>query len=68
VIASSVEDWDHFESQHWRATDDWLRANPDHPDAAAIRDEDRRLRDYYLHHRRGRMEWAILVGRRSAGR
>jgi SAM-dependent methyltransferase len=63
VISSADEDWDHYESQHWLAIDEWRRANPDHPDAPEIREQDAAARDNYLRHRHGRMNWAILVGR-----
>ena len=31
LIASSEQDWDHYESQHWRALEEWLAANPRDP-------------------------------------
>jgi SAM-dependent methyltransferase len=67
VIGSSVDEWDHYESQHWLAIGEWLLANPDHPDAPEIREQDRRLRNHYLLRRRGRLEWAIFAGRPHAG-
>src|SRR4051794_7723729 len=33
LIASSVDDWDRYESLHWRALEEWLAANPDDEDA-----------------------------------
>jgi hypothetical protein len=31
VIASSEDDWD-YETLHWRTVEEWLAANPGHPD------------------------------------
>jgi SAM-dependent methyltransferase len=63
-VAGSEGDFDHYESQHWLAIDEWLRENPDHPDAGAIREGDRERRVEYLTRRRGRLAWAVFVGRR----
>ncbi len=38
LIAASEDDWDRYESLHWRALEEWLAANPEHPDAAAMRE------------------------------
>ena len=32
VIASSEDEWDRYETLHWRAVEEWLAANPDDPD------------------------------------
>src|SRR5262249_62018145 len=37
LIASSLDDWDRYESLHWLALDEWLEANPDHPQADEFR-------------------------------
>ena len=37
VIAASQDDWDRYESLHWRAIEEWLAENADHPDAEEIR-------------------------------
>ena len=41
LIASSQDDWDRYESLHWLALDEWLAANPDHPQAEVIRRQSR---------------------------
>ena len=64
TIASSEDDWDRYESLHWRALEEWLAANPGDPDAPEIRDRHERARDTYLHHERDLLGWAILVGRK----
>ena len=64
VIAASEDDWDRYESLHWRALEEWLAASVDHPDASAIRRRHEESRDWYLRVGRDRLGWAILAGRR----
>jgi SAM-dependent methyltransferase len=64
LVAGSEDDWDHYESLHWRAIDEWLADNPGHPDAPAIRAQHERFRSEYLRHARALLGWAIFVGRR----
>ena len=63
IVAASGDDWDAYESLHWRAVEEWLLEEPDHPDAAGIRVElDARRREHLV--RRRLMGWAVFVGRR----
>ncbi len=64
LIASSQDDWDHHESQHWLALEEWLHENPSDPDAQGFREMGMRYRDAYLRWHRDLLGWAILVGRR----
>jgi SAM-dependent methyltransferase len=64
LIASSEEDWDHYESQHWRALEEWLDANPRDPDASEIRERHEQARDDYLGFQRELLGWAIFVARK----
>jgi hypothetical protein len=64
LIASSEDDWDRYESLHWRALEDWLDEHPDDPDAAGIRRRHEQVRADYLRWRRELFGWAIFVGRR----
>jgi SAM-dependent methyltransferase len=64
LIASSEDDWDNYESQHWRALEEWLAANPDDPDAATIRERHHRDRDQYLRFQRELLGWAIFAARK----
>jgi SAM-dependent methyltransferase len=64
MIASSLDDWDTYESLHWRALEDWLAANPGDPDAAAIRQRYEQLRDRYLRYQRALLGWAVFVARK----
>jgi precorrin-6B methylase 2 len=64
LIASSEDDWDRYESQHWSALEDWLAANPDDPDSPRIRELHERYRDEYLSWGRELLGWAIFVTRK----
>jgi SAM-dependent methyltransferase len=62
VIASSEDDWDRYETLHWRAVEEWLAENPDDSDAADIRSRHERYKRSYLRHGRDYLGWAIFVG------
>jgi SAM-dependent methyltransferase len=64
LIASSLDEWDAYESLHWRALEEWLAANPADPDAAAIRGRHEHARDRYLRFQRALLGWAIFVARK----
>jgi SAM-dependent methyltransferase len=63
LIASSEDDWDRYESLHWLALDEWLAANPDHPQAAEFRARGAARRARYLAWERAVLGWAIFVCR-----
>jgi SAM-dependent methyltransferase len=62
VIASSEDDWDRYETLHWRAVEQWLAENADDPDAADIRARHDRYKREYLRYGRRHLGWAIFVG------
>jgi precorrin-6B methylase 2 len=64
LIASSEDDWDHYESLHWRALEDWLARNAEDPDAPRIRGLHEQYRGEYLSWGRDLLGWAIFVGRK----
>jgi SAM-dependent methyltransferase len=64
LIASSEDDWDRYESLHWRACEDWLAENPDDPDAPEIRRRHTQYRDEYLTRDRELLGWAIFAARK----
>jgi SAM-dependent methyltransferase len=68
VIASSEDDWDRYESLHWRALEEWLDANPDHPDAPEIRSTHERNRAEYVSWQRELLGWAIFAARKPSVR
>ncbi len=64
LLDASLDDWDTYESLHWRAVEEWLAANPDDPDAPAIRSRHEHARDEYLRYQRELLGWAIFAARK----
>jgi SAM-dependent methyltransferase len=64
IIAASEDDWDRYESLHWRAIEEWLAAHPDDPDAPEFRAQHERYRSDYFAFKRELLGWAIFVGRK----
>ena len=62
IIAASEDDWDRYESLHWRALEEWLGTQTDADD---IRTEHERRRREHLTYRRDQLGWAIFVGCKS---
>jgi SAM-dependent methyltransferase len=67
VIDSSPDDWDRYETLHWRAVEEWLVANPADPDAAEVRSMHERAKRTYLRHGREYLGWAIFVAWKRHG-
>ena len=67
LIASSEDDWDAYESLHWRALEEWLAANAEDPGAGDIRRQHTDARERYLSSGRERLGWAIFVGWKREG-
>ena len=65
VIASSTDDWDHYESQHWRAAAAWLRAHPDDPDAAWLAEKAAADCRRHLSEERDCFGWAVFVAEKT---
>ncbi|HJQ74458.1 MAG TPA: methyltransferase domain-containing protein [Gaiellaceae bacterium] len=63
LIASSEDDWDRYESLHWQTLDEWLAANPEHPQADEFRAQGAVRRARYVAWERAAMGWAIFVCR-----
>jgi SAM-dependent methyltransferase len=62
VIAASEDDWDAYESLHWRALEEWLAENAEDPDADEIRRRHLEARDEYLRDQRPSLGWAMFIG------
>ena len=62
LVASSEDDWDAYESLHWRALEEWL---DDHPEAEDVRAHHEQRRADQLRYRRALLGWAVFVGRRA---
>ena len=61
LIAASGDDWDRYESLHWRAIEEWLAEQPDDE----FRAKHTGYRRAYLRYERELLGWAIFVGRKS---
>jgi hypothetical protein len=62
-IAASEDDWDRYESLHWRAIEEWLAQHP----GEDFRAQHERHRGDYLRFQRALLGWAIFVGRKNWG-
>jgi len=63
VIAASENDWDRYESLHWRAIEEWLTEHPGNEGGAELRAQHERYRRDYLAFKRALLGSAIFVGR-----
>lgn len=63
LIDSSLDDWDRYESLHWRTADEWARANPDHPELQEFLQQTERFKMNHLRFDRESLGWAIFVSR-----
>jgi len=59
IIAAAADDWDRYESLHWRALEEWLAR---HPGADDLRVRHERFRNDYFNFKRALLGWAIFVG------
>jgi SAM-dependent methyltransferase len=64
VVASSEDDWDRYETLHWRAVEEWLAEHDDDVDAREIRARHDRHKRTYLRHGRDYLGWGMFVGRK----
>jgi SAM-dependent methyltransferase len=62
VIASSDDDWDRYETLHWRAVEEWLATSVDDPEAAEVHTRHERYKRDYLRYGCELLGWAIFVG------
>ncbi|MFO7573083.1 MAG: class I SAM-dependent methyltransferase [Gaiellaceae bacterium] len=67
AIPSSEEDWDRYETLRWRAAEEWLAANPHHPEAPEVRRIHEKFKRIYLRHGREHLGWAIFAGWKPPG-
>lgn len=67
LIAASPDDWDHYESMHWRAAREWAAENPDHADRAELLQHTATWRERYLRGGRRYLGWAIFVTKPAQG-
>ena len=62
IIAADEDDWDRYESLHWRALEEWLATSAEQREIRAPHADFRRD---YLGGKRALLGWAIFVGRKS---
>ncbi|MEY9856695.1 SAM-dependent methyltransferase [Catenulispora sp. GAS73] len=61
IESSTRAEWDDYESLETMDAEEWLLANPDHPDAAAVRDELDSKRSIWLRGHRDYFGFAMLT-------
>ena len=61
TLVSSDDDWDQYESMHWRATERFAAAHPDDPIVPELLAENHRHRDAYLRWGRDVLGWAVYA-------
>jgi len=63
TLASSHDDWDHYETLQWWAVDDYIGANPDDQNIPYLVERKRRAKEIYLRWGRETLGWSIYVFR-----
>lgn len=64
TVDSDLEGWDHYETLHWWAAEDYIRDNPNDPDVAELRAVNEQNKETYLRWGRGTMGWCIYLFRK----
>jgi SAM-dependent methyltransferase len=63
MVLADQDSWDRYVAGQWWTIDAWLRANPGHPDAGAMRRFLEDARTSYLRFGRHYLGWGVFVGR-----
>jgi hypothetical protein len=61
MVLADPDGWDRYVARQWLNVADWLLANPDHPDAAEIRELRNSSRRDYLRDERRCLGWGVFV-------
>jgi len=61
MVLADLDSWDRYEAAQWRTLSDWLRANPDDPDAPALTEWLTQRRHNHLAYRRPYLGWGVFV-------
>jgi len=61
MVLANQDSWDRYEAKHWLTMSDWLRANPDDPEAQEFRQRNNRDRKVYLEYGRRYLGWGVFV-------
>lgn len=63
TMASDLEDWDHYETSHWWAANDYCINNPNDPDLIDLREYVDKNKETYLSYGRKTLGWCLYVYR-----
>lgn len=61
MVLADQDSWDRYVASQWWTISDWLRANPHHPDAPAMREFLADARDTHLTYQRDYLGWGVFV-------
>ena len=61
MVLADQNGWDRYVAMQWIAVSDWLRTNPDAPDADEIQELHERYRRQYLTYGRRYLGWGVFV-------
>lgn len=61
LVAADHHGWDRYTARQWLTVSNWLRANPEAPEAAEIRQLHERYRREYLTYTRRYFGWGVFV-------
>lgn len=65
TVVSDLDDWDHYETLHWWAIEEYVRTHPDDPDNKELLEQSRRDKETYLMWGRDTLGWAIYTYRKT---
>ena len=61
MVLANLDGWDRYEAPQWMAVNDYLRANPDDPEAGELRQWISNNRRTYLKYGRRYLGWGVFV-------
>jgi SAM-dependent methyltransferase len=61
TVLADADSWDRYVAPQWRTISDWLRDNPNDPDAPALREWHRQNQQSYLAYTRRYLGWGVFV-------
>jgi SAM-dependent methyltransferase len=61
MVLADGNSWDRYVAAQWRTLDTWLRAYPDDPKAASIRETNAQGKHSYLQYQRQYLGWGVFV-------
>lgn len=61
MVLADENSWDRYEASQWWTANNWLRENPDNPDAQALREWNANNRRVYLQYGRRCLGWGVFA-------